>query len=214
MKAQVFISVCWFVSSLQHAEKPNIIENQWVWRNGELVHIPKMNTSSIKDSKTSGNLQKVQWKLSQGELKSSQQHINEPLKPKEKFDPYLADIPVASSGYIKTPQFKPHPSLDDHSLPLEFSDGELPPKLNHTQNKKSKIKISSIFTKASEQNLSAKEIKAWGISLSKTGVDLNKLEQKLKDSNDPFQFKEYLIKSEKQKRDLALYREQVSRIRN
>lgn len=172
MKTRVFISACLLASSWLGAEETTIVKNQWVWRNGQLVHIPKMETSPLPATVDSGNIHKVQWGFNDGKLKKKVSGSDDPLNPEEKIDP----------------------SLEEMSAPM--------------------IDTTSMTIKANEQDLSSPEIKAWGRSLKITSMELKELKLKLKGSSDPFEFKAYLIKSKKQKDDLALYRQQVAKIKN
>lgn len=214
LSAPLSLSTALADSTLGDSQSKPVVtrENQWVWRNGELVLIPKMNTNPIdREALSSANQIKVQWDATSGR---SQAMLKEAPKSSEKeanFDPYLSKVPTSNNGYIVTPRFKPHKSLDDNSRPLKFTDGKLPPKISVEEQEKNQAQAQkkSLYQIALERDLSAVELRTWSRELKSKSDRLKVLYKEVKKKQDPFDFKEYLVESEDLKEQLQIYRLQI-----
>jgi hypothetical protein len=197
-----------------NAENTNIVENQWVWRNGQLVLLPKLDKSPIsKDAIASANQIKVDWREQEGKAlaKTSQQQLKTPPQ----FDPYLLDIPVAEKGHVRAPRFTSPRKLADHTLiKPEFRDGTLPERLKVNSKGEEELNFSQSYLsrKATQTELSPNEIRTWGVQLQKKSKELQLNYSTLIKSDIPDNklMKEYLVDSEQLRLDLELYRYQIS----
>ena len=182
------------------------------------------------------------WALQNGKVVLvPQKTSSRKAKPIEKFDPYLDASPTSPYGYIKTPLFKTKKIMDDHSIDLPFSKGDIPQeiptsssnnltvKTNPTEKGLTIVQFNALKTRstsksqrrleskifadrASKRDLTASELMTWGLTLQAIEEDFS--QQWKRENMDGEEVKAASLALRNYKKHSQLYRQQIARKKN